>query len=80
MTAWIGATCGGKRSPESSPWTMIRAPIIRVVMPQEVCQTYWSVWFRSSNLMSKALEKCWPRLWDVPIWRALPSDIRASMA
>ena len=49
-------------------------------MPQEVCQTYWRFWFLSSNRISKALEKCWPRLWDVPIWRALPSDIRASMA
>jgi len=59
---------------------MMRAPTVRVVMPHEVCQTYWRVWLRSSNLMSKALEKCCPRLCEVPIWRALPSDIRASRA
>ena len=35
---WIGASRGGSRRPLSSPCTMIRPPIIRVEVPQEVVQ------------------------------------------
>mmetsp|Transcript_12173 Transcript_12173/g.35644 ORF Transcript_12173/g.35644 Transcript_12173/m.35644 type:complete len:222 (-) Transcript_12173:879-1544(-) len=37
MTAWRGATRGGRTSPVSSPWTMTMTPMVRVVNPQDVC-------------------------------------------
>ena len=40
---WVGAILGGRTRPLLSPCTMIRAPIMRVVMPQEVWCTYFRV-------------------------------------
>ena len=37
--ASIGATLGGRIKPLLSEWAIISAPIIRVVIPQEVAQT-----------------------------------------
>ena len=37
------ATLGGSLRPRSSPWTMISPPIIRVEVPQDVCQGYFSL-------------------------------------
>ena len=34
--SWVGAIRGGSTSPESSPCTIMIAPIRRVVIPQEV--------------------------------------------
>jgi hypothetical protein len=36
IATWSGATAGGRRSPSSSLWVMISAPISRVEAPQEV--------------------------------------------
>ena len=36
ITTWYGASRGGSTRPLSSPWVMITAPIIRVVMPNDV--------------------------------------------
>ena len=74
-TTWTCASRGGTRSPLSSPCIITRAPIIRVVLPQEVCQAY--SWLPSLDRywMLNALAKFCPNSWLVPIWRALPSPI-----
>ena len=69
---------GGSISPLSSPWVMTTPPMSRVVIPQDVCHPYCNVLSRPWNVMSKTLAKFWPRLWDVPACRALPSPISAS--
>ena len=58
---------------------MIRAPIRRVLTPQEVAQTYSILPSLLVNWTSKDLAKFCPRKWDVPAWRALPSCIIASI-
>ena len=80
MTAWTGASRGGRISPWSSPWVMIMAPMKRMLNPQEVVQTYCWVLFSSRNWILKALAKFCPRKCDVPACRALPSCIKASIA
>ena len=57
---------------------MTTAPIVRVVMPHEVVQTYWRWPSSPWNWMSKAFAKFCPRLCEVHIWSALPSCIIAS--
>jgi hypothetical protein len=57
---------------------MITPPSIRVELPHEVVATYSRVPSADRYWMSKALAKLWPRLWLVPICRALPSRIRPS--
>ena len=79
ITAWIGAIFGGSRSPRSSPWVMMMAPISRVLTPQLVSWTYSSfpslLWYWISNASAKFV----PKLWLVPACSALPSCIMASM-
>ena len=75
----VGAIIGGRTRPLSSPWTIIIAPIRRVVIPQDVWWTYCSLFSLSVYWMPKALAKPSPKLWLVPDWRALPSCINASM-
>ena len=72
MTAWVGATRGGTTRPLLSAWIMIITPIVRVVIPQEFCQTFFCVLSSAVNSMLNILEKFWPRQWEVPPWMALP--------
>ena len=58
---------------------MIRAPTRRVETPQEVAQTYSSLFSRLRNFTSKALAKFCPRKWEVPACKAFPSCISPSM-
>ena len=58
---------------------MIRAPIRRVDTPHEVAHTYSGLLSLLRNVTSNALAKFWPRKCDVPLWRAFPSCIIASM-
>lgn len=64
------ATLGGSTSPMLSPWTMVRTPMVLVVIPQE----FWKAscfspgFLGSSNTISNILEKFWPRWWDVAPW------------
>lgn len=64
------ATLGGSTSPMSSPWTMVRTPMVLVVIPHE----FWKAscfspgLLGSSNTISNILEKFWPRWWDVAPW------------
>ena len=74
-----GATLGGSFRPLLSPCTMLIAPIILVVMPQEVWWQYLSWLSLSRYLMSNACAKPSPKLWDVAPCSALPSCIIASM-
>ena len=78
-TTWTGANRGGTRSPASSPWAMMMAPIRREDAPQEVCQAKLCWPPSSRNVMPNALAKPCPNSWLVPIWRALPSLIMASV-
>jgi hypothetical protein len=70
---------GGTRSPLSSPWVITTAPIIRVVMPQEVVWQSFRSPSSSVNSIPMARAKFWPRSCEVPHWSALPSCIIASI-
>lgn len=64
------ATLGGSTMPLLSPWTIVRAPMVLVEIPQE----FWKAncfspgFFGSSKTISNILEKFWPRWWDVAPW------------
>src|SRR3712207_8511210 len=49
ITSCVGARFGGSTMPESSPWTITVAPIMRVVKPHDVPYGCWSVLSRSRN-------------------------------
>ena len=78
MTICVGAIFGGSTSPLSSECIIISAPIMRVVTPHEVCQTYFVFSSSSMNFMSNAFAKFCPRQCDVPIWSAFLSGMSAS--
>ena len=79
MTTSMGASFGGRTKPWSSLWVMMRAPIKRVLTPHEVAHTCDLPPSLSAKVTSKALAKFWPKKWDVPACKALPSCISASM-
>jgi hypothetical protein len=72
ITACFGATRGGSTRPFESPCVMIATPIVRVVMPQLVCQAYFSSFASSRYFMPNILEKFWPRQCDVAPWTPRP--------
>ena len=51
ITTWYGATLGGRTRPASSPWVMMRPPIIRVDAPHDVDQGLARSWLRSRYSM-----------------------------
>lgn len=53
-----------------SPWTIVRTPMVLVVIPQEFwyASCFSPGLFGSSNTISNILEKFWPRWWDVAPW------------
>lgn len=67
VTTCRQATLGGSTRPLLSPWTMVRTPMVLVVIPQE----FWKAscfspgFLGSSNMISNILEKFWPRWWEV---------------
>ena len=79
MTSCWGATLGGRTRPESSPWTMIVAPTMRVVKPQDVPYGCLRSLSRSRNWMPADFAKFCPSMWLVPDWSARRSRIIASM-
>ena len=79
MTALVPAMRGGRTRPSSSLCVMMRAPMMRVLMPQLVAQTCSTLPSESWYLTSKALAKFCPRSWLVAACRALPSCIIASI-
>ena len=79
MTTCIGASFGGSTKPLSSEWVMMSAPIRRVDTPHDVAHTYSGLFSLLRNVTSNDFAKFCPRKWLVPLCRALPSCIIASM-
>ncbi len=79
MTTCIGASFGGSTSPLSSECVIMSAPISLVETPHDVAQTYSGLLSLLRYVTSNAFAKFCPRKWLVPLCRALPSCIIASI-